>query len=377
MKSKNGSTIKKKTKSSTSTKPTKQKSAKLKGKSGDDNSAIHKKTTKKGKRKIAKVVESSDDNGDVLQYTSTVNYSNNPTPNPSGSIHDLPEPEEMLAALSRGMRPLKLEAKRLFDELEDLKNGNDQAAQDILEVKRKAQLEKLEGNELVKVDHLLRLGFDETVMKEHLEAKNKELRQEVKRKQKDVNNLGSNVQKMTTMNKESEKAVTAAHGAYGPLVVQQQTLQAKLEQAEVECYALQTKVEHRRNMKSVEIASKDRFKGTMKEIVRKLQIRCRDQELLHDVLRKAGKSLRTDLSLSPVERSALNGMNGSKKKANASPRASSGSTKRVQNDDDSSRSNERGSRSSSIETDDASESVSVSSSSSSSVSSVDVSSVES
>jgi hypothetical protein len=190
----------------------------------------------------------------------------------------------------------------LLYKIEETKREDGKSALEILAIKRKAQLEKLEGNELVKVEHLLQLGFDETVMKEHLVAINRQLRQNMKRKQMDVSNLGSNVQKMMITNQESEKAVSAAYGAYGPLVVRQQSLQSKLEKADMELYAIQAKVDHRRNMESVEIASKDKFKSTMKDIVRKLQIRCRDQELLQDVLRNAGKSFQTDLSLSPAER---------------------------------------------------------------------------
>ncbi|KAL3930264.1 MAG: hypothetical protein SGARI_004533, partial [Bacillariaceae sp.] len=150
----------------------------------------------------------------------------------------------MLKSIQKEMKSLKLEAKRLFDEMEDAKKGNDEASKELLEVKRKAQLDKFKGNELAKIDHLLRLGFDAQIMKEHLEATNKELRKEANKKQKDVNNLGANVQKMVAANNESEKAVSAAHSAIGPLVVKQQTLQAKLEQAEVELYAIETKVEH-------------------------------------------------------------------------------------------------------------------------------------
>ncbi|KAG7349325.1 hypothetical protein IV203_011922 [Nitzschia inconspicua] len=362
------STKKKKKSKSMSSKPTNIKSSKINVEK-KSNSTNHKKKIKKKSRRTT-TVDSSDDDDDALQYASCeVSNRNNPTPNPSGPIQDLPDPNDMLAALGRGIKPLKLEAKRLFDEMEEIKKGHDQAAKDILDVKRRTQLEKLKGNELIKVDHLLRLGFDETVMKEHLVATNKKLREEIKKKQKDVNNLGSNVQKMITMNKESEKAVSAAHGAYGPLVVKQQTLQAKVEQAEVELYAIQTKVDHRRNMKSVEIASKDKFKITMKEIVRKLQIRCRDQELLHDVLRKAGKSLETDLSLSPVERVAPKEEKVEKFSTKSSEFVPNGSVDSSEGSDSDA--------STEIEEENDSESISVSSSSVSTVSSVDVSSVES
>jgi hypothetical protein len=155
-------------------------------------------------------------------------------------------------------------------------------------------------------------------MREHLEGLNKALRDEARAKQKDVRNLENNVDKMIQMNKECEKAVTAAHGAYGPLIAKQQVLQAKLEQAEVELYALETKVEHRRNMKSVELASKSKFKGTIKDIVRKFKIRCRDQDLLREVLVKAGKSLETDLKNTDLDDS-----DGSDSSSSSSDRASS------------------------------------------------------
>mmetsp|Transcript_6942 Transcript_6942/g.10992 ORF Transcript_6942/g.10992 Transcript_6942/m.10992 type:complete len:339 (+) Transcript_6942:146-1162(+) len=229
---------------------------------------------------------------DAMTMTTTA-----PQVSPSTPLHELPDPDEMMNALNKDIKSLKLEARRLFDEMEAAKQGSEESKEELMKIKREAQLEKLKGNELVKIDHLLRMGFDEEVMKEHLEELNKGLRNEYKEKQKDKKNIESNITKMVSANKESEKAVSAAFGATGPLIAKQQVLQAKLEQAEVELYAIETKVNHRRNMKSVEIASKDKFKSTLKDVVRKIQIRCRDQELLADVLVKAGKSLETDLGL--------------------------------------------------------------------------------
>jgi hypothetical protein len=235
---------------------------------------------------------SSDDNSAFL-------YDDTPIPEikdyPSLPVHELPDPDLMLLEMNKEIKALKQEAKRLFDEMETGKSGSKEEQEELLAIKREAQLEKLKGNELIKVEQLIMMGFDETVMREHLEGLNKALRDEARAKQKDVRNLENNVDKMIQMNKECERAVTAAHGAYGPLIAKQQVLQAKLEQAEVELYALETKVEHRRNMKSVELASKSKFKGTIKDIVRKFKIRCRDQDLLREVLVKAGRSLETDL----------------------------------------------------------------------------------
>ena len=372
--SKNGGTKKKKSSMRLASTSSSEKKASSKKKSVTK--GLKKKSVKKSK--IGKTIDSSDDDDDIFQMVALAATTNSsPTPTPSIPLHELPDPDEMLKSLQKEMKTLKLETKRLFDEMEEAKKGNDEASKEIMEVKRKSQLEKLKGNELVKVNHLLRLGFDAQIMKEHLEATNKELRQKVNKKQKDVNNIGANVQKMVAANKESEKAVSAAHGAIGPLVVKQQTLQAKLEQAEVELYAIETKVEHRRNMKSVEITSKDKFKDTIKEIVRKLQIRCRDQELLNDVLRKAGKRLDKDLSLSPGERARFTPKKGmpAKKTSPISPtKVADLRTERDESDDSSGSSQEM----SKGESGDESDSVSVSSSySSSGLSSVEVSSVES
>ena len=166
----------------------------------------------------------------------------------------------------------------------------------LLEVKRKAQLEKLKGNELVKIEQLLQMGFDENVLKYYFVSVNEEMNRRYMIKAKDIKNLESNIAKMVSANKESEKAVIAAHGAVGPLITRQQMLQMKLEQAELELYTMETKAEHRRNMKEVEIASTDKFKTTLKHILHKLQQRSKDQHLLQDVLKKASKTFQVDVA---------------------------------------------------------------------------------
>jgi hypothetical protein len=211
--------------------------------------------------------------------------------------HELPDPDEMMASLTSDIRTLKVECKRLFDEMERTKTETDAAVEEAMVIKRKLQIEKLRGNELIKVDHLLRLGFDEGIVREHLKEENKLLEKDYRTRQRDVKNLEANISKMTTMNKECEKAVTAAHGAFGPLIVKQQTLQAKLEQAELELYSVETMVKHKRNMKSVEFSSKDKFKLAMKEIVKEIQKRCKDGKLTRDVLKVAGQKMSTDLGM--------------------------------------------------------------------------------
>jgi hypothetical protein len=120
------------------------------------------------------------------------------------------------------------------------------------------------------------------------------------------------------MNKECEKAVTAAHGAFGPLVVRQQALQAKLEQAELELYSVETKVKHKRNMKSVEFFSKDRFKAALKDIVKEVQKRCTDGKLTRDVLKVAGQTLSTDLGMDDKKSVSSDGSDDSSSSSSSS-----------------------------------------------------------
>ncbi|KAL3916425.1 MAG: hypothetical protein SGILL_005185 [Bacillariaceae sp.] len=324
----------------------------------------------KKKQMSRKKLASMDGSSDAFQIVAAaISSAGEPTPTltPSLAVHELPDADEMLKDLQKEIKRKKLEAKRLFDQLEQEKKAMDE---ELLEVRREAQLEQLNGNELVKVEHLLRLGFDGQVMKEHLEASNKDLRQEVSKRQTDVSSVQANVASMVTANKESEKALQAARGAYGPLVLKQQTLQTRLEQAEVELYAIETKAKHRKNMSSVELTTKHTFKQAISEIARKLAIRCKDQQLLDQVL-QAGKKIDKDLSLSPIERNRFSPMKSSSMKKRSAVSPSKVSQLRKTQTKQQTKAKDAGSI-------DSLDSISVSSSSSGSgLSSVDVSSVES
>lgn len=200
--------------------------------------------------------------------------------------------------LTQEVKDLKGEVKKQFQEMEEAKQETDEAIKEARSTHRKQQVQRLEGNELMKVEHLLKLGFDEDIVKEHLEKVNRSLEKEVKLGQQEKGNLEQNVTKMVHMNRESENAVIAAHGAIGPLVVKQQALQAKLEQVELELYSVEARAVHRRNMRSVELVGKDKFKTAIKTIARKMEQRCKDQDLVHDMLKIAGHALSSELGLS-------------------------------------------------------------------------------
>ena len=211
---------------------------------------------------------------------------------------DLPDPRDLMKKVTDDVRALKFEAKSQFKLMEESKKQCDEAVNKAKLEHKKQQVARLKGNELMRVDHLLRLGFDAEVLREHMDKANKALENDVKKSQSEKQNLSSNIEKMKQMNEQSEQAVAAATGAIGSLIVKQQTLEAKLEKVELELYTLETRAKHRRNMRSVEVVGKDKYKAAMKAVVRKMEQKCQDPDLVRKILKIAEKPLSTDLGLS-------------------------------------------------------------------------------
>mmetsp|Transcript_34740 Transcript_34740/g.83956 ORF Transcript_34740/g.83956 Transcript_34740/m.83956 type:complete len:456 (+) Transcript_34740:280-1647(+) len=211
---------------------------------------------------------------------------------------DLPDPRDLMKEVTDDVRALKFEAKSQFKLMEESKKQGEDAVNKAKLEHKKQQVARLKGSELMRVDHLLRLGFDEEVLREHIDKANKALENDVKKSQSEKQNLSTNIQKMAEMNKQSERAVAGASGALGPLIVKQQTLEAKLEKVELELYTLETRAKHRRNMRSVEVVGKDKYKAAMKAVVRKMEQKCQDPDLVRKILKIAEKPLSTDLGLS-------------------------------------------------------------------------------
>jgi hypothetical protein len=211
--------------------------------------------------------------------------------------YKLPDPEEMIEQINKEMKQLKLEAKKLFDEMEGSQRELEKAIKEATQERKKAQKRKIKGNELMKLEHLAHLGFDEDVIQDHIEKENKKLEKALKGKQKDVKNVEGNIEKMISMNRQAEMACTAAQGAYNQLIVTHSKLQTSLENAELALYAAESRVKHKRNMRSVEITSKDGFKKGLKVIVKEVKNRCDDDTIVRKVLTIAGKCLSSDIGM--------------------------------------------------------------------------------
>jgi hypothetical protein len=208
-----------------------------------------------------------------------------------------PTPEEMINNIEKDMKLLKSEVKTEFKVMMSAEEDLQKAIKDAKAKKREDQLEKLKGKELLKIEHLHRLGFTNEVMTEHLKKENEMLQKNVKTKEKEVQNAEANIEKMVQLNGDSEKAVTAALSGGNQLRVNQQKLKAKLDQAELELYSEENIVKHKRGMRGVEITKKSDFKKTLEGVVKIVMQRCEDKRLVGKVLKVAGKCLSHDAGL--------------------------------------------------------------------------------
>ena len=211
--------------------------------------------------------------------------------------YKLPDPEEMMDQIKLEISKMKVEANKLLGEMEKANEGLEETRKEAKEVRKKTQIEKLKGNELIKLSRLIRLGFDEDIMKAHIEKTNKKLEKELKQKEKDVKNVEVNIEKMVAMNRQCEQACTGAQGAYNQLVVTHQKLQSSLDDVELTLYAEESQVKLKTNMKSVEITTKDTFKKAMQGIIRIIKDRSHDDKLVREVLKIAGRVMSADLKM--------------------------------------------------------------------------------
>jgi hypothetical protein len=211
--------------------------------------------------------------------------------------YELPDPEEMMEKLNHEVKELKVETKRLFAELVKGQEELETTKVEAKEMMKKVQSEKLKGNELIKIGHLTRLGFDEDIIKAHIERENKTLEKDMKKKKKDVDNVKANIEKMIEMNQQCEKACTGAQGAYNQMVVNHQKLKTLLDEVELGLYAQESQNTHKKTMKSVEITNKGTFKKAMQAIIRIIKDRSHDEKLVREVLKIAGRVMSADLRI--------------------------------------------------------------------------------
>jgi hypothetical protein len=213
----------------------------------------------------------------------------------SNPDYKLPDPEEMMKKLTEEIKVLKVETKRLFVELEKGQKELETTKIESKEERKKEQSEKLKGNELTKIGHLTRLGFEEDIIKAHIEKENEKLAKDMIKKNKDVQNVKENIAKMIDMNQQCEQACTGAHGAYNQKVVKTHMLQTQLDEVELELYAQESQNQHKKSMKSVGFTNKDTFKKAMQGIIRIIKERSQDDKLVREVLKIAGRVMSADL----------------------------------------------------------------------------------
>jgi hypothetical protein len=264
----------------------------------------HKKKSKKlndsvaspaGKKKTTCDNRKSRNNSDEdSNTTSTSKQQQQSSSSSSQSSHDEiqnPHETEIMTIIDdddEDIEGLKAETKRLLDELEQAKKGSSSSgkkdAVDLLELenenrRKNQQMEKLKGNELLKVDHLLRLGFDEQIIREYMVEQNKELRKILKKRQIDVENMDKNIAMMKSTNKESEIAVIEARAVLNSLGMKQQMQQSLLQQAETDLYTIETKYSYKQNTIFIEEANKEIFVQATKNIIQEIQNRCSEKDI--------------------------------------------------------------------------------------------------
>lgn len=203
----------------------------------------------------------------------------------------LPDPEYLLSKVNNEIKEMKMETKELHGEWKLKEEELLVTKEDAKEISRKVQIAELKGRELFRLENLRRMGFDEEIIKEHLEKDVKRLEKELKKKRQDVKNIEANIKKMIAANKESERVVTSAQGTQGQLLVQNQKLRTMLDQAEVQVYAEETKVKQRTSMKDIKIVGKRKNSDltVLKDIVKLIQHECTDKVLVRDVVSYADK----------------------------------------------------------------------------------------
>ena len=106
------------------------------------------------------------------------------------------------------------------------------------------EIKELKGDDLIEFDpdHLLRLGYDEQIVRAFMENQNEELRRSLKKKQIDVENLNEEIPKLKKMNEEYEKEVI-------------ETCADQIPQADIERYSFDARAKYEHNKEKVKEVS--------------------------------------------------------------------------------------------------------------------------
>jgi hypothetical protein len=208
-----------------------------------------------------------------------------------------PQIKGMIKSIDREMAELEKQVVALFKELELADQKKAVEVKAAVQKKKKDQVQKLKGMELLQLDQLDRLGFDRNIVEAHLKKENKRLRVESKKSEQEKSNYAINNENLIKLNEESEKAVTAASQALHENLVLQQTLIYKLDMAEAERTSKETVVKHKKSMNATETEIKAGLKNALQEVVRTIERRCTDKLLVANAMEVASKVLSVDAGL--------------------------------------------------------------------------------
>ena len=206
------------------------------------------------------------------------------------------DPSVLLEHVKKDIKTLKLEAKGMHTQVQEEKIALEKEKVEFAKTNsRESQMEAIKGKESVKLSRLKRMGFEEDVIKEHLEKENKKLQTMTLEKRKERYNLDQNIAKMKNMNEQSERAVTTAELDVKEKITKANKLKDELEEAELKVYALENKVKLSRDTKGVDIMTKSSLRDGIKDVVDEIRARSNDTNVVTRVLKVAGRCLAVDM----------------------------------------------------------------------------------
>jgi len=208
---------------------------------------------------------------------------------PSTDVFDA---ERIAARLTKDIQSLKIEAEDVHTKVQDekIELEKEKAA---LEQKnsKESQMEAIKGKELLPLSRLKHMGFEEDIIKEHIERENRKLERETVEKRKERYALDQNIQKMKKVNEQSEKAVALAQLDVQSRVLKSKKLQAELDEVELAVYALENKVNLSRSTRDVDIFTGTSLRHGIENIINDIKKRSSDKIVVKKVLKVAATCL--------------------------------------------------------------------------------------
>jgi hypothetical protein len=219
-----------------------------------------------------------------------------------------PEQQVMIQTIQNDMTHMEQEAVTLEQHLRDQASSFLQEAKAIKEKRKTDQLEQLKAMgpsqiSTVRIDLLVHhFKFDVSTLADHFKDEMTKLNNKIASDEKDKNNLEVNVQKLITLNEQSESAVTDAVRAKHQIIVNHQKYLHLYQNAEANLRSAEQLVQQRNAQRLDEIHNRDTYKDCLKAVIRKVQLKFKSNNnnsssLVSQVLTIASKSLERELKL--------------------------------------------------------------------------------